>query len=61
MPDLTENFFESYCNLIELIILYVLGTVYYKISYCASDILTCTPALVSMVGGDEEIYGFTLR
>ena len=29
--------------------------------YCANEILTCTPALVSTVGADDEMYGSTLR
>jgi len=29
--------------------------------YCASEILSCTPALVLTMGAEEEIYGFTLR
>lgn len=29
--------------------------------YCASDILTCTPALVLVVGALDEMYGITLR
>ena len=29
--------------------------------YCASEILTCAPTLVSIVGADDEMYGFTRR
>lgn len=34
---------------------------YFEKNYGAREILTCTPALVSIVGAEDETYGFTRR
>ena len=56
---------KSYFNIIQLPakkfltqVLFVRRTAA-PINYCASDIRICTPARVSTVGAEEEIYGFT--
>jgi hypothetical protein len=33
----------------------------YYPAYCANETLICMPPRVSTVGGEDEMYGFTLR